>query len=110
MRAALHALTRHCGSSDYNQDMQAPQDISEGETEADRRSSNPAEHIAWVAEALASMPADIAISMSTTQRIGPAALSTIRGLLPALAARYDLHVRLENDNGSVTVWFDRRRS
>lgn len=78
------------------------------QTEADERiATDAAEHIAWVAETLASMPADMATSMSATQRIGPAELPTIRHLLPTLAAQSDLRARLEDDNGFVTVWFDR---
>jgi hypothetical protein len=102
------ALTPRWGSNAYYQDVQALHDIYPRETGTDRRSSyDPAAHIAWVAETFASMPVDIATSMSTTQHVGPAELSTVRRLLPALAARYDLRARLENDNGTVTVWFDR---
>jgi hypothetical protein len=79
--------------------------------EADERvGTDAAEHLAWVAETLASMPADMATSMSATQRIGPAEMPTIRRLLATLAAQYDLLARVEDDHGYVTVWFDRRRS
>lgn len=80
------------------------------QTEADERvATDAAEHIAWVAETLASMPADMATSMSASQRIGPADVPTIRRLLPTLAAQHELRARLEEENGYVTVWFDRRR-
>lgn len=79
-------------------------------TEGDHApATDAAEHIAWVAKTLASMPADLATSMSTTQRVAPADLPTIRHLLPTLAAQYELRARLEEENGHVTVWFDRRR-
>ena len=111
MSAARLALTPHWGSNAYYQDVHALQDIRQRETDTDTFGhEDPAEHIAWVADTLASMPVDIATSMSTTQHVGPAELSTVRRLLAALAARYDLRARLENDNGTVTVWFDRSRS
>jgi hypothetical protein len=89
----------------------ALRDLRPEQTKADERvATDAAEHIAWVAETLASMPADMATSMSATQRVGLADLSTIRRLLPAVAARYKLRARLEEENGFATVWFDRRRS
>jgi hypothetical protein len=65
-------------------------------------------HIAWVAATLAAMPDEMAVSMSTTDRILPADLTTIRRLLPSVAAKYGLHAGLKSESGSVTVWFDRR--
>jgi hypothetical protein len=73
----------------------------------DRNSDDPASHIAWVAETLESMPAAMAMSMSTTQRIEPAQLPAIRRLLASLAARYGLRARIENDDGYGTVSFVR---
>lgn len=88
--------------------MNALRDLRPEQTEADERvATETAEHIAWVAETLASMP-DMATSMSATQPVAPADVPTIRRLLPTLAARYELRVRLEEENGYVTVWFDRR--
>lgn len=80
------------------------------QTDADERvATTAAEHIAWVAEMLASMPADLATAVSATQRVAPADVPTIRRLLPTLAAQHELRARLEEENGYVTVWFDRRR-
>lgn len=79
------------------------------QTEAsDPVATDAAAHIAWVAETLASMPPGMATSMSAAQRVAPAELASIRRLLPTLAGRYDLRTRLEDDDGYVTVWFDRR--
>jgi hypothetical protein len=51
-------------------------------------------HIAWVAATLAAMPDEMAVSMSTTDRILPADLTTIRRLLPSVAAKYGLRAGL----------------
>ena len=67
-----------------------------------------ATHIAWVAATLAAMPDEMAVSMSTTDRILPADLPTIQRLLPSVAAKYGLRAGLKSENGYVTVWFDRR--
>lgn len=89
--------------------MRVLRDRRDGQPGTDEdRSDGPASHIAWVAETLASMPAALARSISTTQRIEPADVPTVRRLLPSLGERYGLRARLELDEGYVTIWFDRR--
>jgi hypothetical protein len=66
-----------------------------------------AEHIAWVARTLVAMGPDVAVSMSATQRIRGDEADKIQSLLPLLAAQYALRARMDQENGSVTVTFER---
>ena len=74
----------------------------------DRHANDPADHIAWVAETLASMSRTTANAISTTQRVADAL--ALRRMLPSLAARYGFGARIESDGDRVTVRFVRQRS
>ena len=76
--------------------------------QAERRTDDAAEHIAWVARTLVEMGPGVATSMSTTQRVTPGEAETIRKLLPSLAAQHRLHARVDDEDGWLTVVFERR--
>jgi hypothetical protein len=75
--------------------------------QTDDRTDDFAEHIAWVARTLVAMGPDLAVSMSATQRIRGDEADKIQSLLPLLAAQYGLRGRMDQENGSVTVTFER---
>ena len=72
------------------------------------RTDDFAEHVAWVARALVEMGPKVALSMSATQRVRSDEADEIRTLLPVLAAQYGLRAKMDQENGSVTVTFERR--
>lgn len=74
-----------------------------------RRVDDPADHIGWVAETLASMSGSAANAISTTQRVAPADVPALRRMLPSLAARYGFGARIESEGDRVTVRFVRQR-
>lgn len=75
--------------------------------QTEEETEDAAGHIAWLARTLVAMGPEVATSMSATQRVAPSELEAIRRLLPSLAARHGLRARLEEENGSVTVTFER---
>ena len=76
--------------------------------QSERRTDDPAEHIAWVARALVAMGPRVATSMITTQRVTPDEAVAIRKLLPSLAAQHRLQARADDENGWLTVIFELR--
>ena len=85
--------------------MQLERDLRHEQTE--ERTDDFAQHIAWVARTLVALGPDVAQSMSTTQRIPRDDADAIRALLPSLAAQHGLRARMDEENGSVTVTFER---
>jgi hypothetical protein len=86
--------------------MQLERDLLHEQTED--RTEDFAKHVAWVARALVEMGPTVALSMSATQRVDGDEADEIRTLLPVLAAQYGLRARMDQENGSVTVTFERR--
>ena len=86
--------------------MQLERDLLHEQTED--RTDDFAEHVAWVARALVEMGPKVALSMSATQHIRSDEADEIRTLLPVLAAQYGLRAKMDQENGSVTVTFERR--
>ena len=86
--------------------MQLERDLLHEQTED--RTDDFAGHVAWVARALVEMGPKVALSMSATQRIRSDEADEIRTLLPVLAAQYGLRAKMDQENGSVTVTFERR--
>jgi len=86
--------------------VQLERDLRHEQTE--ERTDDFAQHVAWVARTLAALGPDVAQSMSTTQRIRGDDADAIRTLLPSLAAQHGLRARMDDENGSLTVTFERR--